>query len=149
MAAPAGLVDCYPGSEFLVQARFSVGMLRVRMRFLVLILTLCAFAGVASFETTLAGEHDRARSGVLSGQHKSLGQILPGIRQRFPGRLLDARLVGSPNSYTYRLKWLGQGGRVMWISVDARSGRIIGVQEGRFRSQLRREDDSAIADRRG
>ena len=125
---PAGHVDRYPGSEIRVQVRFSVEMIQGRMRFLALILTLCALAGGAAVEPLLASEHDRVRSGVLSGQHKSLGQILPGVQRRFPGRLLDARLVGSGNSYTYRLKWLGQGGRVMWISVDARSGRIVGAQ---------------------
>jgi uncharacterized membrane protein YkoI len=58
---------------------------------------------------------------------KPLAQILETIGQRFPGHALDAQLVkqGDP---TYRVKWLGEDGKVREVTADARSGKIIDVR---------------------
>ena len=58
---------------------------------------------------------------------KPLAQILQTIGQRFPGHALDAELVtqGAPR---YRVKWLGEDGKVREITSDARSGQILDVR---------------------
>ncbi|MGH6920837.1 MAG: PepSY domain-containing protein [Geminicoccaceae bacterium] len=58
---------------------------------------------------------------------KPLAQILQTIGQRFPGHALDAELVrqGEPR---YRVKWLGEDGKVREITADARSGQILDVR---------------------
>jgi uncharacterized membrane protein YkoI len=58
---------------------------------------------------------------------KPLAQILQTIGQRFPGHALDAALItqGEPR---YRVKWLGEDGKVREITSDARSGRILDVR---------------------
>jgi uncharacterized membrane protein YkoI len=58
---------------------------------------------------------------------KPLAQVLRTIGQRFPGHALDAELIrqGEPR---YRVKWLGEDGKVREITADARSGQILDVR---------------------
>ena len=58
---------------------------------------------------------------------RPLAQILQTIGQRFPGHALDAELVrqGEPR---YRVKWLGEDGKVRDITADARTGQILDVR---------------------
>jgi uncharacterized membrane protein YkoI len=58
---------------------------------------------------------------------KPLAQILQTIGQRFPGHALDAELVGQDEP-RYRVKWLGEDGKVREITADARSGQILDVR---------------------
>jgi hypothetical protein len=62
-----------------------------------------------------------------AGDVKPLAQVLQTIGQRFPGHALDAELVtqGEPR---YRVKWLGEDGKVREITADARSGQILDVR---------------------
>jgi uncharacterized membrane protein YkoI len=58
---------------------------------------------------------------------KPLAQVLQTIGQRFPGHALDAELV-SQGEPRYRVKWLGEDGKVREITADARSGQILDVR---------------------
>jgi uncharacterized membrane protein YkoI len=58
---------------------------------------------------------------------KPLAQVLDTIGKRFPGRALDAELV-SQGKPIYRVKWLGDDGKVREVTSDARSGKIIDVR---------------------
>lgn len=58
---------------------------------------------------------------------KPLAQVLQTIGQRFPGHALDAELVGQGEP-RYRVKWLGEDGKVREITADARSGEILDVR---------------------
>ncbi len=62
-----------------------------------------------------------------AGDVKPLAEILQTIGQRFPGRALDAELVqqGEPR---YRVRWLGEDGKVRDITADATTGQIIDVR---------------------
>jgi len=64
---------------------------------------------------------------VQADDVKPLAQVLDTIGKRFPGRALDAELVnqGKP---TYRVKWLGDDGKVREVTADARSGKITDVR---------------------
>jgi uncharacterized membrane protein YkoI len=57
-----------------------------------------------------------------------LGSVLRQIEQRYPGRALDAELVGRAEPPVYRIKWLSEDGTVREVRVDARTGRILDVR---------------------
>lgn len=57
-----------------------------------------------------------------------LGKVLRRIEQRFPGHALDAELVEGADPPVYRVKWLGEDGKVREVTADAKSGRILEVR---------------------
>ena len=57
-----------------------------------------------------------------------LGKVLRRIEQRYPGRALDAELIERAEPPVYRIKWLGEDGKVREVTADARSGRILKVR---------------------
>ncbi len=76
------------------------------------------------------GRQNGARRAVESGDTRPLGEILPRVRSRFPGRLLDAQLMRRNGRPVYQLRILGPGGQVQVLSVDARTAEILGVRGG-------------------
>jgi uncharacterized membrane protein YkoI len=87
-----------------------------------------ALLALAPGAPVLADAHDRARSAVQAGEAQPLGAVLPGIQQRYPGRALSADVAEERGDLVYRIKWLGNDGKVRDITVDARSGRILNVR---------------------
>ena len=57
-----------------------------------------------------------------------LGAVLKRIGQRYPGRALDAQLNERGDPPVYRVKWLGDDGKVREVTADARTGRILDVR---------------------
>ena len=57
-----------------------------------------------------------------------LGKVLRQIERRYPGRALDAELIERAEPPVYRVKWLGEDGKVREVRVNARTGRILGVR---------------------
>jgi uncharacterized membrane protein YkoI len=57
-----------------------------------------------------------------------LGAVLKRIGQRYPGRALDAQLNERADPPVYRVKWLGDDGKVREVTADARTGRILDVR---------------------
>ena len=57
-----------------------------------------------------------------------LGRVLRQIEQRYPGRALDAELIARAEPPVYRIKWLGEDGKVREVRVDARTGSILEVR---------------------
>ena len=96
----------------------------MRALFLWIMLGLLAAAPVERGAS--AQDHDRARGAVQAGQVRPLGDILAGVRGRYPGQLLDANLrqQGS-GTWIYDVKILQPDGRVVALTVDARSGRVL------------------------
>lgn len=71
----------------------------------------------------------QSNSAISSGRAASLGTVARSVRQRFPGQLLDARLVKDRRgNLTYRLKILGRNGVMRNVIADAYTGAIIGVR---------------------
>jgi uncharacterized membrane protein YgcG len=62
----------------------------------------------------------------------SLDRVLPHIRQTVPGTFYDAEgpFPGPNGRLAYRLKWMTPDGRIIWFSVDAQSGQVIGGMPG-------------------
>ncbi len=75
-----------------------------------------------------AQDQNRVRDAVRAGQARPLAAILPQVRDRFPGRMLDARLVQRGGGSFYVLKILGTNGQVSEVTVDAASGAVRGVR---------------------
>jgi len=71
----------------------------------------------------------QSNSAVSSGRAASLGTVARSVRRRFPGQLLDARLVKDRRgNLTYRLKILGTNGVMRNVTADAYTGAILGVR---------------------
>ena len=71
----------------------------------------------------------QSNSAISSGRAASLGTVARSVRRRFPGQLLDARLVKDRRgNLTYRLKILGPNGVMRNVTADAYTGAILGVR---------------------
>jgi|GEM_PF-1212679 len=62
------------------------------------------------------------------GGSPSLDRVLPHIRNSVPGKFYDAEgpFFSPDGQATYRIKWMTPDGRLVWFTVDARSGQIVG-----------------------
>ncbi|MDP6952867.1 MAG: peptidase [Alphaproteobacteria bacterium] len=92
------------------------------MSVIVLLLAIWAVPAVAE------SKHGTARDAVAAGEIRPLGEVLARIAQSYPGRALDVQLDRSNGTWLYRVKVLGAGGDVVAVTVDARSGRIVGAR---------------------
>jgi uncharacterized membrane protein YkoI len=57
-----------------------------------------------------------------------LEAVLRLIEERYPGRALGAQLVDHGGRQVYRIKWMGDDGRVHEIVADVASGEILQVR---------------------
>jgi hypothetical protein len=91
------------------------------------VLVLLVLAGLCLPRVAAATEPQAMLHLAQAEDVKPLAQVLQTIGQRFPGHALDAELVrqGEPR---YRVKWLGEDGKVREITADARSGQILDVR---------------------
>lgn len=87
------------------------------------------FTGEPSHEMTAPAQP--ARETLARGEYFPLESILKTIERRYPGHQLS---VSGPskggNGYVYRIKWLTEGGAVLYIIADAESGAILSVDGG-------------------
>ncbi len=71
-------------------------------------------------------QQGEARAKVKSGSHVSLEQVVSEIRQRTPGRLLDAGLeTDGEGRSVYRVRWAASDGRRIDFIADAATGQIL------------------------
>jgi uncharacterized membrane protein YkoI len=66
-------------------------------------------------------------TGASAATAQALDRVLPIVEQQVPGTMLDARETSSVSpkrELRYQIKWLTEDGRVVWLSVDARTGRV-------------------------
>lgn len=57
-----------------------------------------------------------------------LDAVLRSIGERFPGRALEARQIERDGRALYRIKWLGDDGKVRDVLADATTGEILRVR---------------------
>ena len=100
----------------------------MRSRVFLGFLALVALLGAAS--PSLA-QGRFAHGGYYPGV-QPLQQILPNIRNGYPGRFYDAEgpYPDGAGGMHYRIKWMTPEGRIIWLDTDARTGRVIGRAPG-------------------
>jgi uncharacterized membrane protein YkoI len=98
----------------------------VAMRLLALLLLACALAATAS--PAAPASFGRETVVAQAEEVQPLGRVLRRIEERFPGRALDAQLIERDQSPIYRVKWLGDDGKVRDVTADARTGQILRVR---------------------
>ncbi len=87
-----------------------------------LLLTLAAYAAF----TPAAAERPRDQDRAFEATREGRSMPLPMIEQRVLPFMNGADYLGPEfDGSTYRLKFM-RGGRVIWIDVDAATGRIVG-----------------------
>ena len=70
-------------------------------------------------------ESSRARDAVRSGDAASLKEILAVVRQQYRGEVVRVRLNGSGARLVYNIRLLDTDNRLIEISVNAKSRRIV------------------------
>ena len=83
--------------------------------------------GPDSLGADWGGQQDEVRAGVRQGRYMGLARVIGAIRQRTPGRQLDAGLEQWGGRAVYRVRWAEPGGRRIDYIVDAQSGAILQV----------------------
>ena len=96
-------------------------MIRVRDILLALLLAAAPLADATAAQID-GPRRDKAREEAQDGQRLDLSEIVRRVQSGRDGRMLGVRPQGS----TYVVRWEYPGGRVVDITVDARTGRIIG-----------------------
>jgi hypothetical protein len=99
----------------------------------VTVLLLASPAVLAVPGLRLAGAAGALHRGASSGiapiaDQQPLGAVLRAIGERYPGRALDARRIERDGRALYRIKWLGDDGKVRDITADAETGAILSVR---------------------
>lgn len=72
-----------------------------------------------------------ARQALKSGRIVSLAVIRARVRQSFPGKIVDVRLLEPKNntrSYIYKVKVLRKDGKLLELKINAADARIVGVK---------------------
>jgi hypothetical protein len=89
---------------------------------------LLAAPGVSLIGGAGALGRDARNGRVLIADQQPLGAVLRAIGERYPGRALDARMIERNDRVLYRIKWLGNDGKVREITADAATGTIVSVR---------------------
>ena len=63
------------------------------------------------------------------GEIMSLEEILKNVRQAYPGRILEVELENEKGRVIYELEILGDDSIVREIYIDAKSGKLLSVEE--------------------
>ena len=98
----------------------------MRMRVPLALLAALAAAGVAARADE---EHDRALSLRQHGEILPLAAILGQIAARRHGRVLEAELEEKGGRIVYEIELLGPDDIVREMTVDAKTGRVLSVED--------------------
>ncbi|MCD9028350.1 PepSY domain-containing protein [Luteimonas sp. BDR2-5] len=72
------------------------------------------------------GDADYARDGVRRGTLVRLEQLLADAERRYPGRVIEVELDDDDDEYEIEI--LMRDGRVVELTYDARTGRLLEVE---------------------
>jgi len=76
-----------------------------------------------------AGDHERARALLEQGEILSLSEIMKQASSRVPGKILEVELDEEDGLIVYEIEFLSEQGIIMEMVIDARSGRLISLEE--------------------
>jgi len=71
-------------------------------------------------------EQDTAREAVRRGDILPLGGIIESAQSHCPGKFLGARLLRGRDGYSYQVRILRPSGRRVGLTVDAKTGAVVG-----------------------
>ncbi len=86
---------------------------------------LAAVPGAAQRAGVRDAEHDGVQRGVEGGTYRPFEQQLAAASRVGRGAYVG---VEHPRPETARFKFLRAGGQMVWVDVDMRTGRVVGVQ---------------------
>lgn len=72
---------------------------------------------------------EKVRALVEAGSIQPLERILQGLPGDYRGRLLDAEVEREEGIWVYELELLGDNGHVREILIDAKTGKILKVEQ--------------------
>jgi len=84
---------------------------------------------LSAVSTVWASDHERARTLLEQGEILSLSEIMKQTNSRVPGKILEVDLEEKDGSIVYEVEFLSDQGIVMEMLIDARTGRMISVEE--------------------
>ena len=76
-----------------------------------------------------AGDHERARALRERGEILSLSEIMAQTNLRVPGKVLEIELEEKAGMIVYEIEYLSEQDVVMEMLIDARTGRLISIEE--------------------
>lgn len=77
------------------------------------------------------GDHDEAREAYEQGEALSLAQILPLALRAVPGEVLEVEIEREHGRLVYEIEILARSGRVRKVTLDARTGALLNVEDER------------------
>ncbi len=77
-----------------------------------------------SQKTLSEDDHDRAQHARERGEIRPLEEILPTVRERFPGEVAQIELEREQGIWIYEFKIIDRAGRLLEIRIDAMTGRV-------------------------
>lgn len=75
------------------------------------------------------GDHDEALEAYEHGEALPLSQILPLALRAVPGEVLEVELEREHGRIVYEIEILARSGRVRKVTLDARTGAVLGVED--------------------
>lgn len=66
---------------------------------------------------------------LSEGRVRPLEEILAGVKAKVPGELLEVELELEDGVYVYDIKLLGPNGRVVEVEADAKTGKILEIED--------------------
>lgn len=94
-----------------------------------LLLVLLAFAAPLQADDDDRREREQLRAAVQRGAALPLQKIIQLATARVPGEVIEVEIDVDDDEITYELKILGRSGRVLEVTLDARDGRILEIED--------------------
>lgn len=78
-------------------------------------------------------DHELARKAVAAGEMLPLKRIVERVEQDHPGQILEVELERKSGVWLYEIKLLRKSGALVKLKVDARDGKVLGIEDKRDR----------------
>ncbi len=73
-------------------------------------------------------DHETARAALAQGAVLPLSRILAIVAERAPGDVIGVELDDRRNRLIYEIKLLNKAGRVISVELDAKTGRVLEIE---------------------
>ncbi len=77
-----------------------------------------------------ADEHDSAREALARKEILPLSQILGVVEREVSGRVIEIEFDREDGRYVYEIEVLSRDGRLLELSIDAATGRVLEREDG-------------------